>query len=87
MFNDFPRSRAVCEIMWKDMVKPDRPQMTKWRMHFSKFICQFMFHVIFPCHDDVCTGSLYTSSYTFRCHFMDTETDHREIGFGDTVWM
>jgi len=25
----FPESRAVCEIMWKAMVQPHRPQMTK----------------------------------------------------------
>ena len=24
----FPRNRAVCEIMWKNMVEPERPQMT-----------------------------------------------------------
>ena len=24
-----PENRAVYEIMWKNMVKPDRPQMTK----------------------------------------------------------
>ena len=25
--------RAVYEIMWKNMVEPGRPPMTKWRMH------------------------------------------------------
>jgi len=25
-------NRAVYEIMWKDTVHPDRPQMTIWRM-------------------------------------------------------
>jgi len=24
--------RAVCEIMWKNVVEPGRPQMTIWRM-------------------------------------------------------
>jgi hypothetical protein len=23
-----PESRAICEIMWKNVVEPDRPQMT-----------------------------------------------------------
>jgi hypothetical protein len=28
MFNNFfPENRAVYEIMWKNMVQPDRPQM------------------------------------------------------------
>jgi hypothetical protein len=28
----FFENRAVYEIMWKNIVDPDRPQMTKWRM-------------------------------------------------------
>jgi len=28
-------NRAVYEIMWKYTVKPDRPQMTVWRMRVS----------------------------------------------------
>jgi hypothetical protein len=30
--NFFFKSRAVCEIMWKNVVERDRPQMTIWRM-------------------------------------------------------
>jgi hypothetical protein len=31
MFNNFfSENRAICEIMWKNMVQPDRPQMTIW---------------------------------------------------------
>jgi hypothetical protein len=26
--NNFSENRAVCEIMWKNMVQPDRPPMT-----------------------------------------------------------
>jgi hypothetical protein len=26
----FPENRAVCEIIWKIKVEPDRPQMTIW---------------------------------------------------------
>jgi hypothetical protein len=30
MFNNFfPENRALCELMWKHLVKPVRPQMTK----------------------------------------------------------
>jgi len=33
MFNNFIfENRAVYEIMWKYTVRPDRPQMTVWRM-------------------------------------------------------
>ena len=27
----FFENRAVCEIMWRNTVQPDRPQMTIWR--------------------------------------------------------
>jgi hypothetical protein len=26
--NIFSENRAVCEVMWKNMVEPDRPQVT-----------------------------------------------------------
>ena len=26
---------AVCEVMWKNIVEPERPQMTVWRIHIS----------------------------------------------------
>jgi hypothetical protein len=49
----FPENRAVCEIMWKNMVEPDRLQMTacalyagQWRhRHTSAYVM----HVAFPC--------------------------------------
>jgi len=28
-------NRAFCEIMWKKIVQPGRPQMTIWRMRFA----------------------------------------------------
>ena len=31
----FSENRAVYEIMWTNMVKPDRPQMTIWRKRIS----------------------------------------------------
>jgi len=30
-----PENRAVCEIVWKNMVQPVRPQMTWWRMRIA----------------------------------------------------
>jgi hypothetical protein len=36
MFNNFfSEDRTVYEIMWKNVVQPDRPQMTIWRMRIS----------------------------------------------------
>jgi hypothetical protein len=31
-------NRDVCEIMWKNMVEPDRPQTTLWRMRTACWI-------------------------------------------------
>ena len=38
MFDKFFESRAVYEIRWKNMVVPDRPQMTIWRMRITYWI-------------------------------------------------
>ena len=34
----FPENPAVYEIMWKNIVEPDRPQMTIWRMRTACWI-------------------------------------------------
>ena len=33
--NFFPENLAVYEIMWKDIVQRDMPQMTTWRMRIA----------------------------------------------------
>ena len=39
MFIDyFSENRAVYEIMWNNIVQPDRPQMTIWRMRLVCWI-------------------------------------------------
>ena len=39
MFNNFlPENRAVYEIMWKNIVDPDRLQVTIWRMRIACWI-------------------------------------------------
>jgi hypothetical protein len=39
MFNNFfPEICAVYEIMWKNIVEPERPQITKWRMRTSRCV-------------------------------------------------
>ena len=37
MFDNFfsPKNRAVDEIMWKNIVQRDRPQITIWRMRIA----------------------------------------------------
>ena len=34
----FSENRAVYEMMGKNMVEPDRPQMTVWRMRFACWV-------------------------------------------------
>jgi len=39
MFNNFlSENQAVYEIMWKNTVQPDRPQMTTWRRRIACWI-------------------------------------------------
>jgi len=39
MFNNyFSENRAIYEIMWKNMVEPDRPEMTVWCMCIACWI-------------------------------------------------
>jgi len=40
VFNNFFffENRAVCEIMWKNIVQPGRPQMAIWRMRTACWI-------------------------------------------------
>ena len=40
--NFFFENRAVYEIMWKNMVEPDRPQVTVWRMLFARWILNIL---------------------------------------------
>jgi len=39
MFNNFffSETRAIYEVMWKNIVQPEEPQMTLWRM---RMVCQ-----------------------------------------------
>ena len=38
MFKNFIENRAVYQIMWKNTVEPDRPQMTIWHMRFHCWV-------------------------------------------------
>ena len=41
MFNNlFFENRDVYEIMWKNVVEPDRPQMTIWHMRIARWIAK-----------------------------------------------
>jgi hypothetical protein len=36
----FSENRTVCEIRWKNIVEPDKPQMKIWRMRFACWIAK-----------------------------------------------
>jgi hypothetical protein len=38
MFSNFFENCVVYEIMWKNIVQLERPQMTIWRMHISRWV-------------------------------------------------
>ena len=38
VYKDIFENRVVCEIMWKNIVQPARPQMTIWRMRTVRWI-------------------------------------------------
>ena len=40
------KNPAVCEIMWKNIVEPDRQQMTIWRMHIACWILKGYKHTL-----------------------------------------
>ena len=51
----FFENLAVWEIMWKNMIKPDRTQMTIWRMRIACWVPQTIdtyservIHIAFP---------------------------------------
>jgi hypothetical protein len=56
MFTAFsPENRAVYEVMWKNIVQPDGPQMTKWCMRIACWIPKatnahsgFVIRIAFP---------------------------------------
>jgi len=38
VYKPFPQNHAAYEIMWKNIVQPDRPQTTIWRMRIACWI-------------------------------------------------
>ena len=48
--NFFPENRTVCEIMWKNVVEPDRLQMTIWRVCVACWIIKAYIHTLRICN-------------------------------------
>jgi hypothetical protein len=52
------QNRAVYEIMWKNLVDPDRPQMTTWRMRIAfciptatNIFSEYTILIVYPMHE------------------------------------
>jgi hypothetical protein len=59
----FFENRAVCEITWKNIVEPDRPQMPIWCIRITYWIpkatnthSEYVVLTAFPCNND-CTNA------------------------------
>jgi len=39
MFKTFPKNCTIYKIMWKNMVEPQRPQMTQYSAEKMQFAC------------------------------------------------
>ena len=55
--NIFFENRAVCEIIWKNIVEPRRPQMKTWRVRIACWIpkatntlSEHVIRIAFPLH-------------------------------------
>jgi len=48
--NFFPENRAVYEMMWKNTVEMDRPQMTIWRMRIACWMPKGYKHTLRVCN-------------------------------------
>ena len=64
-------NHAIYEIMWKNTVEPEGPQMTVWRMHISRWIHrvtdlqpEYVNALLFHCNKG-CTNVL-------QCYIMHT---------------
>jgi hypothetical protein len=66
MFSNFffsPENRAVYEIVWKNTVKPDGPQMTVWRMRISLGVPEV---TNITCRNTYNTNCFYTATMVVR---------------------
>ena len=60
-FSNFSLSKVAYEIMWKNTVQPDRPQMTIWRMRLAHWIAkatnthsEYVTSIAFPWQQALC---------------------------------
>jgi hypothetical protein len=80
--NFFAANRAVCEIMWNDVVQPDRPQMAVRRMRIACRIpkatnthSQYVLLIAFPLQQWLHEAL----SATLQVHFLSCCYDHKEV--------
>jgi len=50
MFNNFFENRAVCEIMWENMIESVRPQITVLRMRIACRYLRLQTHIVRICN-------------------------------------
>jgi len=70
----FFENRAVYVIMWKNIVQPDRPQITTWRMRIASWITTATY--ITHTHTHTHTLIIYNTYCFFHCNNDCTNAPH-----------
>jgi len=76
----FSEIHAVCEIMWKNIVEPDRPHMTIWSMRIACWITKatdaHSEFVLLFLHNNMVTPTLLSVTFIriLRVFFFDPAT-------------
>jgi len=66
----FLKNRAICEIMWRNIVEQDRPQMTIWRMRVADTHSQYVI-LLFHCNNGCSnTSQCYILHICLSCLFL-----------------
>jgi hypothetical protein len=70
----FLENRVVYEIMWKNIVQPERPQTTTWRMHNACWITkatsthsEYVIHIVLPLQQCLHERAFNVTLY-MHCH-------------------
>ena len=79
-----------CVIMWKNMVEPDRPQMTIWRMRFACSVPKATNTQYFHCNNGCTNASccyvprtlrvLLSTEFVLRCPLVGSHWETNKFG-------
>ena len=88
-------NRALCDMMWKNTVQPDRPQMTVWRMRVASYVpkatdthSEYVILIAFPLQQWL-LGSASVLYYTYiAClFFLNIHLIHVHLGLSRGLYL